>query len=295
MANPVCISPLKFYDDISKQCHRKSFAYNHISPLITPIHHIPPFQFVLGKNPITLHSVYAVNAKTGAVLGPTNQKTKLESTGFSIQSLGGYYVAIYSDWMPANVFNHEGEYYLEFTFSEQIGGNSVQKKYASEVFCVTNSLSDCLLIEYWNSGNRNFYLKNGVVIFPDNFKFKLYLKSELGKPEYEFEEEATKRLGYTFIESQVSKKVYKFNTVVPEFICDAMRIIRLCSDKTIHCRGEEYEAITFEVETEWQTQGDLASVTCTFETDNIVTSLGGFVPTLRGGDFNADYNNDFNT
>ena len=49
-------------------------------------------------------------------------------------------------------------------------------------------------------------MKNGAVDFSDNFKFKCYLKTQVGKPEYSFEEEATERLGYSFIESQISKK-----------------------------------------------------------------------------------------
>ena len=50
----------------------------------------------------------------------------------------------------------------------------------------------------------------------------MLLKGEIGKPEYNFEEESTKRLGYVYVESQVSKKTYMFNTVVPEYICEAL-------------------------------------------------------------------------
>lgn len=127
------------------------------------------------------------------------------------------------------------------------------------------------------------------------FHYILLLKSELGKPEYSFEEEATKRLGYSFIESQVSKKTYKFNAIVPEYLCDAMRIIRLCSNKIITCKGETYDAITFNMEVEWQEQGDLASVNCEFDVDNIITNIGGFKLESTDGDFNNDFNNDFDT
>ena len=289
MANPVCISPLKFYDDYKKQSRYKSYAYGHVMSVITPLAHIPAFQFVVESLGGTyyLATAYIRNLDNQRISGDIS--TVLTETGFSIIKNETYYVAVYKDLMPANLVSNEGKYYLELYITTPQG----QRQFFSEVFCATNSLSDCLRIEYWNSGNCSFYLKKGEIIFPDNFRFKLYLKSELGKPEYEFEEEATKRLGYTFVESQVSKKVYKFNTVVPEFLCDAMRIIRLCSDKVIYSGDEQYDAITFEIETEWQTQGDLASITCTFETDNIITNLGGFVPELRGGDYNIDYNNDF--
>lgn len=283
MANPVCLSPLKFYDDLYKQSHRKSYAFGHITPLIVKLGYLPPFQFVLPSNN-TLSSAYIRDIKGQRVTG--NIKTALTESGFNIVSIESYYVVIYGGNLTTASIMYEGQYYLELNFSENIS-------YYSEVFCATNAISDCIEVEYWNRGNNNFYIKNGVIAFPGNFHFKLLLKTELGKPEYNFEEEATKRLGYSFVESQVSKKVYKFNVVVPEFICDAMRIIRLCSDKIIRCKSEEYEAITFEMEVDWQTQGDLASVTCEFETDNVVANLGGFVPIPAGGDYNGDYSEDF--
>lgn len=137
-----------------------------------------------------------------------------------------------------------------------------------------------------------FLIKNGLITFANNFKFKVRLRTELGKPEYTFEEEATKRLGYSFIESQVSAKAYKFNAILPEYLCDALRIIRLCSNKKIESKGEIYDLITFEMQVDWQDQGDLASVNCEFQVDNILVNTGGFAYEPLGGDFNNDFNDD---
>lgn len=288
MANPVCLSPLKFYDDTSKQNHCKSYAYNHISPLVSPIQFIPSFQFVIPDSIYqgnALRYAYLRNAKTHeAVTG--NIAQELIETGFSVQTFEGYKVAIYFGLLPIQ-FDREGEFYLDLA---SLNNNW---RYFSEVFCFTNNLNEYLEIEYWNKPD-NFYIKDGIVVFPDNFHFKLLLNSEVGKPEYNFEEEGTKRLGYNFIESQVSKKIYRFNAVVPEFICDAARIIRLCNNKIIRTNGNTYDAMSFEMSVDWQTQGDLASINCEFETDNVIVNLSGFVPDeLRGGDFNADFNDDF--
>lgn len=290
MANPICISPLKFYDDPNKQCHNKSYAYDHVSPLVVPLFHISAFQFVLGSVDGNYLLIAAELYKSDSSDIGQNIKSSILEAGFSIMESDGYYLAIYKDLVPVNFLSHEGQYFLKLVFSTPVG----TKEYYSEIFCVTSSLSDCLQIEYWNVSG-NFHIKNGVIAFPSDFHFKLYLKSELGKPEYGFEEEGTKRLGYTFIESQVSKKTYRFNSIVPEFICDAMRIIRMCSEKIIRSKGNEYEAITFEIETEWQTQGDLASVTCEFDTDNIILNLGGLLPAITPdrGDFNEDFNEDY--
>lgn len=290
MANPVCLSPLKFYDSVAKQCHRKSYAHGHIAPLITKLQFIPPFQFVIPEVLYTagsnLGSAYLVDVQTDQRVS-ANLATKLIETGFKIIDCEGYKVAIYPGHLPIQL-EKEGQFYLEL-----ISSQGLVWKYYSEVFCLTNSTYNCLEIEYWNE-TGNFRLKNGVIAFPDNFHFKLLLDSEVGKPEYNFEEEGTRRLGYNFIESQVSKKIYRFNTILPEFICDAMRIIRLCDNKVIRCNEDEYDALTFEMSVDWQTQGDLASVTCEFETDNIIANFGGFRrDSLRGGDYNSDYNNDY--
>ena len=150
----------------------------------------------------------------------------------------------------------------------------------SEVISYTRNIDDYIEIRYRNN-TGNFHVKNGIVIFPENFLFILFFKTELGKPEYAFEEEVTKRLGYNFIESQISKKIYKFNVVTTEYICDAMRLIRLCDNKKLFYKGQEFEMLSFNMDVDWQTQGDLASVNCEFETDNIVVNLGGFIPNAQ--------------
>ena len=281
MANPICISPLKFYDDFHKQNRYRSFAYGHIAPLITNPNVVSPFQLIVSGN---VSEVYVRSADTNKrVTG--NVVERFKDAGLRNVSKNGYKVLLFLGIFPlSGVIDYEGQYWLEI----HSGG-----WYYSEVFCFDNNIDDCLKVEYWNP-EGDFALKNGIIVLgSENFHFILLLKSELGKPEYSFEEDATKRLGYSFIESQVSKKTYKFNTVIPEYICDAMRIIRLCSQKKITCKGETYDAITFNMEVDWQEQGDLASVTCEFDVDNIITNLGGFKHENLGGDFNNDYNNDY--
>ena len=281
MANPICISPLKFYDDFHKQNRYRSFAYGHVAPLITNPNVVSPFQLIVSGN---ASEVYVRSADTNKrVTG--NVVERFKDAGLRNVSKNGYNILLFLGIFPlSGVIDYEGQYWLEI----HSGG-----WYYSEVFCFDNNIDDCLKVEYWNP-EGDFALKNGIIVLgSENFHFILLLKSELGKPEYSFEEEATKRLGYSFIESQVSKKTYKFNTVIPEYLCDAMRIIRLCSQKKITCKCETYDAITFNMEVDWQEQGDLASVTCEFDVDNIITNLGGFKHENLGGDFNNDYNNDY--
>lgn len=281
MANPICISPLKFYDDFHKQNRYRSFAYGHVAPLITNPNVVSPFQLIVSGD---VSEIYVRDANTNKMV-TSNVVERFKDAGLRNVTSNGYNVLLFLGIFPlSGVIDYEGQYWLEI----HSGG-----WYYSEVFCFDNNIDDCLKIEYWNP-EGDFALKNGTIVLgSENFHFILLLKSELGKPEYSFEEEATKRLGYSFIESQVSKKTYKFNTIIPEYLCDAMRIIRLCSQKKITCKGETYDAITFSMEVDWQEQGDLASVTCEFDVDNIITNLGSFKHEAIGGDFNNDYNNDY--
>lgn len=286
MANPTCLSPLKFYDSLDKQERYKSYAYGHISPVIMPHSKILPFQFVLNNSSEQITSIYIYYASTNTLAIQTNILQALVEAGLTQKSINGFNVLLYPGTFHLQGIPYEGEYYLKMQ-------TSIGSIYYSEVFCFTNALDEYIEIEYWNK-ETGFKLSNGIVTFVDNFHFKILLKSELGKPEYKFEEETTNRLGYSFIESQISKKIYKFNAVLPECICDALRLVRLCSNKKLTCKDEVYDMLTFEMDVDWLEQGDLADVKCEFEIDNVIVNLGGFRHIPVGGEFNEDYSDDYN-
>lgn len=274
------ISPLPFYDDISLQNHRKDYAFGQVYQLITYKNMLLPFQVVL-TNGTAIEEVKLYNFNTGEHIDITRS---IKENGLTVKSYTGFKVLKYPGNLPIVEIKHEGRYYLTILISD-LG------TIYSDVFTVTNKIDDYLLLEYSNS--YNFELKGGIVDFSDNFKFKCYLNTQVGKPEYDFEEEATERMGYTFIESQVSKKIYKFTFLAPEYLCDALRIVRLCENKKIISKKQEYDLTTFTMEPEWQDQGDLAAIECEFETDTVVANIGGYTPELLGGDFNNDFNNDY--
>lgn len=274
------ISPLPFYDNIALQNHRKDYAFGQIYQLITYRNMLLPFQVVLA-NGTSVSQVRLYNFNTGKY---TDITTSMKENGLVIKSFTGFKLLKYPGTLPIVEIKHEGTYYLAIVIK---GLGAIY----SDLFTVTNRVSDYLLIEYSNS--YNFELKNGIVDFSDNFSFKCYLNTQVGKPEYDFEEEATERMGYTFIESQVSKKIYKFTFLAPEYLCDALRIVRLCENKQITSKSQIYDLTTFNMEPEWEDQGDLAAVECEFETDTVIANIGGYMPKLKGGDFNKDFNNDF--
>ena len=274
------ISPLPFYDNIALQNHRKDYAFGQVYPLITYKNMLLPFQVVLASgDAINWVRLYDFNTDEYTTI-----TTSMKENGLNIKSYTDFKLLKYPGTLPIVEIKHEGLYYLAISIS---GLGIIY----SDIFTITNKIDNYLLIEYYNS--YNFELKNGIVDFSDNFRFKCYLNTQIGKPEYDFEEEATERMGYTFIESQVSKKIYKFTFLAPEYLCDALRIVRLCENKQITSKSQVYDLTTFNMEPEWEDQGDLAAVECEFETDTVIANIGGFAPKLAGGDYNNDYNNDY--
>lgn len=288
MANPICLSPLKFYDSIDKQNHRKSYAFGGISPLLVKSNIIPPFQFVVSRTLNRVTNIFLYDANTDKKFISTDLATAFKDNGLYLEPVGDYKVLKYYGNFGVSEIKYEGLYYFAIHFDS---GDI----YYSEVFCCTNNVKDCIELTYFNPA-VDFELKDGIISFSNGFRFKLLLRTELGRPEYEFEEEATSRLGYDFIESQVSKKIYKFTALVPEYLCDAMRIIRLCSSKYLKCLDETYDMLTFNMDIEWQDQGDIASAECEFEVDNVIVNIGTAIDesSIASGDFNNDFNNDFN-
>lgn len=276
------ISPLPFYDNIALQNHRKDYAFGQVYPLITYKNMLLPFQVVLASG-TSISWVKLYDFNTGKYIDITRS---MKENGLTIKSYTGFKLLKYPGTLPIVEIKHEGLYYLQI----QVNGLGILY---SDVFTVCNKVDDYLLLEYSNS--YNFELKNGIVDFSDNFKFRCYLNTQIGKPEYDFEEEATERMGYTFIESQVSKKIYKFTFLAPEYLCDALRIVRLCENKKITSKLQIYDLTTFNMEPKWEDQGDLAAVECEFETDTVIANIGGYEPKLAQGDFNNDYNNDYKT
>lgn len=279
------ISPLPFYSSLAEQNHRRAYSFGAIYSLVTYRNMLMPFQVCL-KGWAEINSVF-LHSLSGTTIDITNyipthalQLKEYENLDIRIIQYFGLY--------PLSIDLSEGQYYIEITLDNEEG--NLQSIY-SEVFTVTNNIDNCIQVEYSNS--YNFELQNSIIDFSDNFIFKCYLCTQIGKPEYVFEEEVTERMGYSFIESQVSKKIYKFTFVAPEYLCDALRIVRLCENKQISSNRQVYDLTTFNMEPSWEEQGDLAAVECTFETDTVIANAGGYLPVPLGGDFNNDHNVDF--
>lgn len=279
------ISVLPWYTSIEQQNHRKSYAYGTIYPLFTPKRTLLPFQIMRNTSSrnITGAQLYDKNGVLFADITTALKETGLQIVPFA--SLG-YDVIVYPSLLPFAIDTPDGIYYARMT-------DGVNAWY-SEMFTIVGDLSGYLKIEWYDV--ENFVFDAGQIVYQNpKFHNVLYLCTELGKPEYTFEEEGETRDGYFFPEKQISEKTYRCMALAPEYLCDVMRFIRM-SDKVFVTDkyGRQYDCDTFLITPKWQTQGDLASVEIEFETATVAKKIGrGYITPGRKGDFNNDFNNDF--
>lgn len=279
------LSVLPFYTDISEQDWRKSYAYGDVYPLFSQAGFLLPFQIIRNTRANTIMSVVLFR-KDGSQVG--NITTNMLEAGLTIVSFAslGYDVILFPAIFPMFSVN-DGQYYISIS-------DGVETWY-SDVFTVVQDMSGYLKVEWYNE--ENIVFAGGQCVFKNpRFHNFLYFATEVGKPEYTFEEEGENRDGYFFPSKQLSEKRYKFTILAPEYLCDVMRIIRMCDYVRITDKyGRNYDCDTFLITPEWQEQGNLAKVVVEFETDTVIKKIGkGFiVPT--GADFNDDYNNDYLT
>ena len=279
------ISVLPWYNSLGEQNHRKSYAYGAIYPLIAPADILLPFQIMRTTRSNGITSVMLLD-KTGATVANITQpmiEAGLQVVRF--QTLG-YDVILYPATLPMPINMLDGIYYMRLS-------DGVQTWY-SEMFTVVQDVSGYVKVQWWDIENLVF--DAGQIVYTNPaYKNTLYLCTELGKPEYEFEEEGQDRDGYFFPEKQISLKKYKCTILAPEYLCDVMRFIRMADYIRVRDKyGNVYNCDTFLITPKWQTQGDLASVEIEFKTDTVVKKIGRGYLSSDNGDFNDDYNNDFN-
>ena len=223
--------------------------------------------------------------KLGNILIDISEQMK--DTGIEVVQFADYDVLLYPGVLPMNIPMPEGIYYLVADDGFDI--------WYSELFTVVSNMDSFLKIEWWDETNIDF--DDGSIIYENKgirYKNFVYLNTEIGKPEYPFEEDGEKRDGYFFPEKQISEKTFKFTFLATEYLLDSMRLIRLHDNVNVIYQGRTYDCDTFLITPKWQTQGDIASVETEFECATVVKKIGkGFI--TQTGDFSSDYNEDFKT
>lgn len=285
------LSILPFYRERAELNHNRSYAYGEAYPLYVPLGMVPPFQIIyphtgayitfvrLCKPDGTVVSNIRDQLYTGGMLRP-------EYDGFGYD----YDIILYPSFAPANLTTAEGRYFLWVGLSDGA-------EWFSDFFTVTAMTAGLLNIQWWDvkdlimNGERIVYAN----IQGENiYKNTLWLNTQLGRPEYDFEETGENRDGYFFPEKMISEKRYKCTFLAPEYLCDVMRFIRLSDFVFVRDQyGNAYRCDTFLITPKWEAQGDLASVEMEFTCDTVAKKIGQYIVTDGVGDYNGDYNNDY--
>lgn len=281
------MSVLPWYTSRDQQDARKWWVYNRVYPLFTPAGFLLPWQLMVPHI-----NNGSINSITAAVLFDGNTDSQVGTYLSAIQggttykafTQLGYDVFVFPGLLP--IFNAmlDGRYYLRLTIDGQY--------YYSEIFTVVNNIQPYLKITWWDIDD--FTMDAGTIVYKNpTFKNILYLCTDIGKPEYTFEEEGETRDGYFFPTKQISEKRYRFSFLASEYLLDVMRFIRMADYAQIEYHGQTYSLDTFLITPEWESNGDVAAVEAVFDTATVAKKIGlGFTKALRG-DFTDDFNNDF--
>jgi len=282
------INVLPFYTDLRYQDYKREFNFGAIYKLYSPSARLLPFQIIRthrSSTPITsvtLQKIKPNGALDGAAVDITAQ---VSGSGLNILefSADGYDIIKYPGALIFPSYSIGlGQYYITITDGTET--------WYSEIFTTVNDSSKLIRLVY--SSIDNITVPGGHIDYTAPFAFECYIDSKLGKPRYPFEEEVKKRDGFTFPEKQISEKRYVFEFVAPEYLLDALRLVRLNDVVRIVSEGVTYEVETIFIESRWQDQGNLAIVTVEFGISSIVKKTGGGYA-LDGGDFMDDFNDDY--
>lgn len=274
------LSPLSFYSSLKEQNHRRNYAYDAVFPLVAHRDYFMPFQFVLpgtvAIGTVTLHDVSGTQVKV--------LTSAMKTAGLTATTFDGYTVFSFPSRTTASSLGLPiGNHYLK------ING------LVSEVFTVVSNANKFLQLVWRNE--EDIIYNGGRLLYSTGYANRLLLDTQLGKPDYRFEEEGEERDGFFFPEKQISEKVYKFTFLAPEYLLDALRLVRLSDHVSIvDTFGKVHKCDTILLTPRWQTQGDIASVGVEFETGTVIKRLGNGASAdiVTGtGDFNVDYNEDY--
>ena len=290
------LSPIPFYGSLAEQDFRKWYAYGGMYPHRVSSRNLVPFFFTVDEDGVSISKVSVFQVCCNEEVFGKGSYNLSFSDAFSVHKEEGGdvpigsmiaakcgimetdgYSTIYYSAPNINIGLEKGAYFMQFDLSTDGGPMTVY----SDVFFVEPStdLNKFFVSIKWYDGSDLELSDGGVIPYAHGegkyYGNQIYLDTTIGMPEYSFTEDGEERDGRFFPIKQISEKVYKFKAVVPEYLCDCMRLIRL-SDvvKITDQLGKTYNVEHFEMEVEWLDGGHLAEIDCSFETDTVVKKVG---------------------
>ena len=290
------LSPIPFYGSLAEQDFRKWYAYGGIYPHRVSSRNLVPFFFTVDERGVRISKVSVFQVCCNEEVFGKGSYNLSFSDAFSVHKEEGGDVpigsliasecgviagdgcsTIYFCAPDINIGLEKGAYFMQFDLSTNGGPMMVY----SDVFFVEppTDLDKFFIGIKWYDG-ADLELSDGGIIpyihtIGKRYGNQIFLDATIGMPEYTFTEDGEERDGRFFPIKQISEKVYKFKAVVPEYLCDCMRLIRLSDVVTITDQlGRTYNVEHFEMDVKWLDGGHLAEIDCSFETDTVVKKVG---------------------
>lgn len=253
------LNPLAFYKSQNDMFKARPYNYGIKYPLYMPLNRVTPFQIIRGSSESTTLTSAKIYNDRGVEVATVTSYMSVNVVTIGNSKVMQFKCGNYTNLTPG-----------QYTMRVVIGNDT----YYSEVFTAYANIGKLVKVEYYNADPIIF--DEGALTYDNGFKFELFLCTEIAKPEYLFEEESTKRGGFTFVENQISSKQYKMVIAAPEYLCDAIRIIRLHDHVAITKDGNAYEAYNFTPSYQWNDVGDLAQVVITFESNTVLQKISAY-------------------
>jgi len=265
------INILPWYTSLALQHHNKSYAYGVYYANPTPAGFLIPFQLRREQTGAAITELVAVEVATGT---ETDILATATASGLEVveYAADGYDLVIFPGTLSVGSFNL-GRHYLRM-------GDGTNTWY-SEVFNFVDTTNGLVKIEFWHSGD--FCYPSGRIRYNYPYKGRVYLKTDIGKPEYTFEQVVSERNGKNFKLKQISAKQYKFVFLAPEYLIDAFRQIPLHDFVEITNYNDSRTYTIDEINMgspDWLDAGDRASVVVDFQTDTVIVKSGSGVTSL---------------
>ena len=280
------LSPIPFYSTIEEQDFRKWYAYGGMYKNVVDDEVLIPFFFVHPNTEATISWVKFFKC-CGEEISGAGSFNMAYDEAFDHEGQGNAFGNILQTKIGRMEVNGNVTYYYAAKgayvlglprgyFYIQIHFSDNTDRY-SDIFYVEPSANRGVFLKWYDGSDLEY--ADGVIPYQHGvggyYGNQLYLDTEIGMPEYAMTEDGEERDGRFFPIKQISEKKYHFKVIVPEYICDCLRLVGL-SDvvKITDQYGREYDVEHFEMEANWLDGGSLAEVEITFETDTVVKKIG---------------------
>ena len=264
---------LQFYESLQDQLRNRSFSIGESWPAVAPIASSPPWQLVVSGTMTTLTTAEIINADTGTA---TDVLAGLDDAGYLSEG--------YTD-ADGNLFTVlafpgkapiPGAPTTEATYYWKIADDNAT--YYSEVFRMCDSLEGYHKITWCHAENFDLpatghilYISPSPGTISYNYEMFVYLRTEIVKPQWKYEEEVEKRDGRNFPLKQTRWKEMRLEAIWPEHMIEAMSFAPLHdSIKITTPTGKELDVDELTFTVNWQEQGDVAAVEIVFRTDTVI-------------------------